>query len=135
MFNALIKNAIEQNKIVERLWFEYPIGQLISDVGLNSKNREYVKATINSLVGFVVNWDHLSESREWNASGLVAGAKISGSLLRYQFSDNMRELLMNPRIYVNRYADRSGVQARARSYALGKCCTVRRHWTDSKDER
>ncbi|KND57276.1 Protein involved in initiation of plasmid replication [Candidatus Burkholderia verschuerenii] len=101
MFNALIKNAIEQNKQGERVWFEYPVGQLINDVGLNSKNRDYVKSTINSLVGFVVNWDHLSDSREWNASGLVAGAKISGSTLRYQFSDNMREILMNPRIYAS----------------------------------
>jgi hypothetical protein len=101
MFNALIKNAIEQNKVGERVWFDYPVRQLICDVGLNSKNRDYVKATINSLVGFVVNWDHLSESREWNASGLVAGAKLSGSTLRYQFSDNMREILMNPRIYAS----------------------------------
>ncbi|WP_277184208.1 replication initiation protein, partial [Caballeronia sp. BR00000012568055] len=94
-------NAIEQNKQGERVWFDYPVGQLINDVGLNSKNRDYVKSTINSLVGFVVNWDHLSDSREWNASGLVAGAKISGSTLRYQFSDNMREILMNPRIYAS----------------------------------
>ncbi|MCX5544680.1 replication initiation protein [Paraburkholderia sp. CNPSo 3076] len=101
MFNALIKNAIEQNKDGERVWFEYPIGELISDVGLNTKNRDYVKSTINSLVGFVVNWDHLSGKPEWNASGLVAGAKLSGSLLRYQFSDNIREILMNPRIYAS----------------------------------
>ncbi|WP_232445377.1 replication initiation protein [Burkholderia ubonensis] len=101
MWNALIKNAIEQNKDGERTWFEYALGDLISDVGLNSKNREYVKATVNSLVGFVVNWDHLSGKPEWNASALVAGAKLSGSILRYQFSDNIRELLMNPRIYAS----------------------------------
>jgi len=102
MFNALIKNAIEQNKTGERVWFEYLIQDLIRDVGLNSKNRDYVKATVNSLVGFVVNWDHLSGPKpEWNASGLIAGAKISGSLLKYQFSDNIRELLMNPRVYAS----------------------------------
>lgn len=101
MFNALIKNAIEQNKEGERVWFEYTVGDLISDVGLNTKNRDYVKATINSLVGFVVNWDHLSGKPEWNASGLVAGAKLSGSILKYQFSENIREILMNPRIYAS----------------------------------
>lgn len=102
MFNALIKNAIEQNKTGERVWFEYLIQDLIRDVGLNSKNRDYVKATVNSLVGFVVNWDHLSGPKpEWNASGLIAGAKISGSLLKYQFSENIRELLMNPRVYAS----------------------------------
>lgn len=99
MFNALIKNAIEQNKQGERVWFEYQILDLIEDVGLNTKNRDYVKATVNSLVGFVVNWDHLSGKSEWNASGLIAGAKMSGSTLKYQFSDNMRELLMNPQTY------------------------------------
>jgi hypothetical protein len=36
-WNALIKNAIEQRKEGERTWFEYSIGDLISDVGLNSK--------------------------------------------------------------------------------------------------
>ncbi|WP_321853420.1 replication initiation protein [Paraburkholderia tropica] len=101
MFNALIKNAIEQNKEGERVWFDYAVGDLISDVGLNTKNRDYVKATINSLVGFVVNWDHLSGKPEWNASGLVAGAKLSGSILKYQFSENIREILMNPRIYAS----------------------------------
>ena len=101
MFNALIKNAIEQNKEGERVWFEYAVGDLISDVGLNTKNRDYVKSTINSLVGFVVNWDHLSGKPEWNASGLVAGAKLSGSILKYQFSENIREILMNPRIYAS----------------------------------
>lgn len=102
MFNALIKNAIEQNRGGERVWFEYSLKSLIDDVGLNSKNRDYVKATLNSLVGFVVNWDHLAGAKpEWNASGLIAAAKISGSLLSYQFSDNIRELLMNPRIYAS----------------------------------
>ncbi|WP_322106013.1 replication initiation protein [Paraburkholderia sp. J41] len=101
MFNALIKNAIEQNKEGERVWFEYAVTELISDVGLNTKNRDYVKSTINSLIGLVVNWDHLSGTPVWNASGLVAGAKLAGSTLRYQFSENIREILMNPRIYAS----------------------------------
>ncbi|WP_304993764.1 replication initiation protein [Burkholderia plantarii] len=101
MWNALIKNAISQDKDGERVWFEYPVGDLIADVGLNSKNRDYVKATINSLLGFVVNWDYLSGKPEWNASSLIAGAKLSAGILRYQFSDNIRELLMNPRIYAS----------------------------------
>ncbi len=101
MWNALIKNAIGQNKNGEQVWFEYSVGDLIADVGLNSKNRDYVKATINSLLGFVVNWDYLSGKPEWNASSLIAGAKLSAGILRYQFSDNIRELLMNPRIYAS----------------------------------
>ncbi|MDA0574127.1 replication initiation protein [Burkholderia gladioli] len=101
MWNALIKNAIGQNKDGQQVWFDYAVGDLIADVGLNSKNRDYVKATINSLLGFVVNWDYLSGKPEWNASSLIAGAKLSAGILRYQFSDNIRELLMNPRIYAS----------------------------------
>ncbi|MCY0386261.1 replication initiation protein [Robbsia sp. Bb-Pol-6] len=101
MFNALIKNAIAQNTEDQRLTFEYSLRNLIDDVGLNSNNRNYVKATINSLVGTVVNWDHLMpDSRSiWKASGLLSGAEIDGSRLRYNFSDQIRELLLNPVMY------------------------------------
>jgi hypothetical protein len=101
MFNALIKNAIAQNAEDQRLTFEYSLRNLIDDVGLNSNNRNYVKATINSLVGTVVNWDHLMpDSRSiWKASGLLSGAEIDGSRLRYNFSDQIRELLLNPVMY------------------------------------
>jgi len=101
MFNALIKNAIAQNTEDQRLTFEYSLRNLIDDVGLNSNNRNYVKATINSLVGTVVNWDHLMpDSRSiWKASGLLSGAEIDGSRLRYNFSDQIRELILNPVMY------------------------------------
>lgn len=101
MFNALIKNAIAQHSVDQRLTFEYSVKDLIEDVGLNSNNRNYVKATINSLVGTVVNWDHLMpDSRSiWKASGLLSGAEIDGSRLRYNFSDQIRELLLNPVMY------------------------------------
>ncbi|SDV46085.1 replication initiation protein [Chitinasiproducens palmae] len=101
MFNALIKNAIAQHGDDQRLTFEYSVRDLIEDVGLNSNNRNYVKATINSLVGTVVNWDHLMhDSRSvWKASGLLSGAEIDGSRLRYNFSDQIRELLLNPVMY------------------------------------
>lgn len=115
-WNALIKNAIEQRKEGERTWFEYSIGDLISDVGLNSKNREYVKATINSLVGFVVNWDQLAAKSEWNASALLAGAKLSGGTLKYQFSDNISELLLSPEVYAS--IDMRIARVFKRGYAL-----------------
>ncbi|WP_256259013.1 replication initiation protein [Burkholderia ubonensis] len=115
-WNALIKNAIEQRKEGERTWFEYSIGDLISDVGLNSKNREYVKATINSLLGFVVNWDQLAAKSEWNASALLAGAKISGGTLKYQFSDNISELLLSPEVYAS--IDMRIARTFKRGYAL-----------------
>ncbi|WP_322060521.1 replication initiation protein [Paraburkholderia sp. J63] len=102
MFSSLIKNAIRQDSLeTGRSSFEITISALSQDVDLNSNNTEYVKETINSLISTVVNWDYLTQDKRsiWKASGLLAGAELERSVLRYTFSEQIRGELLNPEIY------------------------------------
>lgn len=102
MFSSLIKNALRQDSLEPgRSSFEITISALSQDVDLNSNNTEYVKETINSLISTVVNWDYLTQDKRsiWKASGLLAGAELERSVLRYTFSDQIRGELLNPEIY------------------------------------
>lgn len=102
MFSSLIKNAIRQDSLEPgRSSFEITISALSRDVDLNSNNTEYVKETINSLISTVVNWDYLTQDKRsiWKASGLLAGAELERSVLRYTFSEQIRGELLNPEIY------------------------------------
>lgn len=102
MFSSLIKNAIRQDSLESgRSSFEITISALSQDVDLNSNNTEYVKETINSLISTVVNWDYLTQDKRsiWKASGLLAGAELERSVLRYTFSEQIRGELLNPEIY------------------------------------
>jgi len=102
MFSSLIKNAIRQDSLEPgRSSFEITISALSQDVDLNSNNTEYVKETINSLISTVVNWDYLTQDKRsiWKASGLLAGAELERSVLRYTFSEQIRGELLNPEIY------------------------------------
>ncbi|MFP3637949.1 replication initiation protein [Paraburkholderia sp. SIMBA_054] len=108
IWNGLIKNAIEQNKIEQDTYnrdldeFSIPLQDLMNQVGLgNSNNRDYFKETVRSLLSTVVDWDYLDgkSQKSWNATGLLAGVTIEGSILRYGFSKQLREVLMNPAVY------------------------------------
>jgi hypothetical protein len=102
MFSSLIKHAIRQDSLEPgRSSFEITISALSQDVDLNSNNTEYVKETINSLISTVVNWDYLTQDKRsiWKASGLLAGAELERSVLRYTFSEQIRGELLNPEIY------------------------------------
>ncbi|PNE59727.1 replication initiation protein [Paraburkholderia fungorum] len=104
VFDALLKHANDQYKVdPTRIWYTISIGDLSKKIGLeNSNNTRYIKAIIDELVTFGVNWDYLAglNKGEWNSSALLAGAKISkGGVLNYHYADNLRELFMNPEIW------------------------------------
>jgi DNA-binding transcriptional MerR regulator len=104
VFDALLKHATDQYKVdAARIWYTISIGDLAKKIGLeNSNNTRYIKAIIDELVTFGVNWDYLAglNKGEWNSSALLAGAKIAkGGILNYHYADNLRELFMNPEIW------------------------------------
>lgn len=102
MFSSLIKNALRQEAFEPgRTSFSISLASLSHESGLNSNNTKYVKDTVNSLISTVVNWDYLAADRStvWKASGLLAGAELEQSVLKYSFSDQIRSELLNPEIY------------------------------------
>ncbi|CAE6956432.1 replication initiation protein [Paraburkholderia domus] len=105
VFDALLKRAGNQyKKDPTRIWFEIGLGELTTEIGLNSNNRKYVKTVINSLVTFGVNWDYLAglNKGQWNASALLAGARITPSgVLQYHYAENLKEVFLNPAVWAN----------------------------------
>lgn len=102
MFSLLIKNALRQDAFEPgRTSFSISVAALSHESGLNSNNTKYVKDTVNSLISTVVNWDYLAadSSSVWKASGLLAGAELEQSVLKYSFSDQIRAEVLNPEIY------------------------------------
>lgn len=103
LFNALIKNAIElrigQNGTADT--FQISIPEMMSNLALTTKDTGYIKETAKSLMRTVVDWDQLNSdgTATWTGSTLLAGAKITGSLLSYSFAPQIREELLNPERY------------------------------------
>ncbi|PLP97933.1 replication initiation protein [Cupriavidus pauculus] len=103
LFNALIKNAIEHRLgeagTVET--FQISIPEMMANLALTTKDTTYIKETAKSLMRTVVDWDQLNSdgTATWTGSTLLAGARISGSLLSYSFAPQIREELLNPERY------------------------------------
>jgi len=103
LFNALIKNAIEHRlgQAGSTDTFQISIPEMMSNLALTTKDTGYIKETAKSLMRTVVDWDQLNSdgTATWTGSTLLAGAKITGSLLSYSFAPQIREELLNPERY------------------------------------
>ncbi|MDC6179746.1 RepB family plasmid replication initiator protein [Ralstonia solanacearum] len=103
IFNALIKNAIEQRLAGRETnnTFQVSIPQMMSALDLTTKDNAYIKETAKSLMRTVVDWDQLNSdgTSTWTGSTLIAGAKISGSVLSYSFAPQISEELLDPQRY------------------------------------
>jgi hypothetical protein len=103
LFNALIKNAIEHRlgEAGSVDTFQISIPEMMSNLALTTKDTGYIKETAKSLMRTVVDWDQLNSdgTATWTGSTLLAGAKITGSLLSYSFAPQIREELLNPERY------------------------------------
>jgi hypothetical protein len=103
LWNALIKNAIEHrlSRNDGASTFQISIPEMMSGLGLTTKDTGYIKETAKSLMRTVVDWDQLNSdgTATWTGSTLVAGAKITGSQLSYSFAPQICEELLNPERY------------------------------------
>ncbi|MDF3833281.1 RepB family plasmid replication initiator protein [Cupriavidus basilensis] len=103
LFNSLIKNAIEQRLQTNEQASTFSIGipQMMAGLGLTTKDTGYIKETAKSLMRTVVDWDQLNSdgTSTWTGSTLIAGAKITGSMLSYSFAPQICEELLNPERY------------------------------------
>lgn len=103
LFNSLIKNAIEHR--LQRndgaSTFQISIPEMMAELSLTTKDTGYIKETAKSLMRTVVDWDQLNSdgTATWTGSTLVAGAKITGTLLSYSFAPQICEELLNPERY------------------------------------
>lgn len=99
--NAWLKNAIE-NQPDKDGWWELGIKALATDIGFDSNNRQYLKESAEALMSIVFDWDVLAPADKkikWKASVLFPEVEVLSDAVRYQFSSQMRELMVNPEIY------------------------------------
>ena len=98
--NAWAKHAIE-NSPDENGWWVLGIKDLAIDIGFDSNNREYLKTSAEALMRIVFEWDVISTTnkRPWKASVMFPEVEIHASVIRYQISSQLRELVVKPEIY------------------------------------
>ena len=100
--NAWLKNAIE-NPPDKDGWWEIGIKDMAIEIGFDSNNRQYLKQSAEALMSIVFDWDVLVPADKikviWKASVLFPEIEVRSDAIRYQFSSQMRELMINPEIY------------------------------------
>ena len=122
--NAWLKNAVEHPPD-EDGWWEMGIKDLAATIGFDSNNRQYLKTSAEALMRIVFDWDVIAtpdRKVQWKASVLFPEVEVLSDAVRYQFSSQMRELLVNPEIYA--LIDMSVVRRfrRAASLAIWEFC-------------
>ena len=99
VWNVLLANAYDElpNKEFHRV----SVVELIERLDFESKNQEYFKSMLRSLVEYIVEWNILGKDRKqiWGVASLLASAEIEDGICTYSFAPHLRYKLYNPRIY------------------------------------
>ena len=98
-WNVLLANAYHElaNKDIHRV----SMVELAAKLGFDSKNDEYLKGMIKSLVDCTVEWNILSKNNKqvWGAASLLGSAEIENGVCTYSFAAHLRHKLHNPIMY------------------------------------
>jgi len=100
--------------------FSSPLHAIIEGFDGNKESMKVLKVTLRSMVSSVIEWQSPTdgESEEWNASGLLSGAKIKlikgENHIFWSYAPNLRHELLNPQRYAQ--LQRSTI-SKARSHA------------------
>ena len=75
--------------------------ELAAKLGFNSKNEDYLKEILETLVDCKVEWNLLGKDKkqEWGVASLLAEVRIRDGICFYQYSHTLRQKLHNPRVY------------------------------------
>ena len=98
-WNVLLANAYHElaNKDIHRV----SMVELAAKLGFDSKNDEYLKGMIKSLVDCTVEWNILGKNNKqvWGAASLLGSAEIENGVCTYSFAAHLRHKLHNPIMY------------------------------------
>ncbi len=99
-WNILLANAYED--LIEQEEYKVNIRELMDALGLEkSKNLEYLKDILRSLVSTSIEWNILGkdEQHTWEITTLLSMAVIQSGYLIYSYAPRLRRKLYNPNIY------------------------------------
>lgn len=99
--NALLWNAYKNLRKAEK--HKIHIAKLCEIIGYDSNDHKSIKIALMNLISTVLEWNlldsELGSEGAWNASSIIAGATIEGTMCTYSYSTQMRELLYRPHMY------------------------------------
>jgi hypothetical protein len=105
-YAVMLMSAREQRaEDPETGMFSSPIHSIIEGFEGNKESMKVLKATLRSMVSSVIEWQSPTdgEATEWNASSLLAGAKIKivkgENHVWWAYAPNLRHELLNPQRY------------------------------------
>ena len=77
------------------------VADLAAKLGFDSKNDEYLKGMIKSLVDCTVEWNILGKNNKqvWGAASLLGSVEIENGICTYNFPAHLRMKLYNPIMY------------------------------------
>ena len=98
-WNVLLANAY--NELPDKDIHSASVVELAAKLGFNSKNEDYLKDILETLVDCKVKWNLLGKDKkqEWGVASLLAEVRIHDGICFYQYSHTLRQKLHNPRIY------------------------------------
>lgn len=98
-WNVLLANAY--NELPNQEVHHVSMVELAAKLGFDSKNEDYLKATLKALVDCKVEWNILDKDKveEWGVASLLAEARIKNGICTYAYPPYLRYKLYNPRIY------------------------------------
>ena len=98
-WNVLLANAYNElpNQEIHRV----SMIELAAKLGFDSKNEDYLKEVLKSIVDCKVEWNLLNKDNKqvWGIAGLLASVEIEEGICSYEFPKPLRLKLYNPRVY------------------------------------
>jgi len=99
---ALLKNASRQFNNADTRTFKMPLRMLWASLGNNSNRCDkHLKSVLTGLVKHPVRWNLRNKDKEteWGVATLLAGCRIKGGLIEYDYSSFLLEQLKSPRMF------------------------------------
>ena len=99
--NAWLKHALLTQPSDDG-WWSISIRNLAQEIGFDSNNHQHIKSAAEALMSIVFEWDVISPEAKrsmWKASVMFPEIELHADIVKFQFSSQMRERLLNPEIY------------------------------------
>ncbi len=122
-WNALLWNAYNDLPIKDI--YDIPIQKIMTVVGYDSKDEEYLKEATIAMMRCIVQWNVLSKdgSQSWGASVLLASVYIENGMCSYGFAPHLRQKLYNPDMFARLDLDLQKRFSSKYGLALWELCT------------
>lgn len=103
--NILLKNAFQDRRVIEDIYHEFSIQDLMRAMGYQENNRSFnddLKSALFALLEIQITWNTLKKDQKYKTVGkspYLASISIENGIIRYTFSKHMRDIFFKPYLY------------------------------------